>query len=245
MGDWGEDFEALLNGEASEIRDPGDISLVLDRDFDYWHPAQVRDIEEVETVERQPIGDMNKDIATAYEQHFATDYQSQKVDSGPMDVRITLAPKAHNWPVQVKSCNALRKAGDGTRTGAFKFREWEYPELPESSFLQFYVGQVFFDDDRDFKGDVIYAENDETGREAYVEKLGQMLVPKAVFEEYFEPEWSDSGYWNLNWTDVFGEVPADSPFFDFTFEKYADQNGTENYQLADFGDRSYGRAGRN
>lgn len=239
MGDWGQEFNALLNGEEPDIRDPGDISLVLDRDVDYWHPSQVREVENSETIERASIGRMNKDIATAYEDHFANDFQSEKVDRGPMDVRITLASKAHNWPVQVKSCNYFRKAGkDDVRTGSFRFRKSEFEDMSEDSFLQFYVGQVFFDDERDFEGEVIYVENEETGREAYVEKLGQIFLPKHVFDQYFEPEWNASDEWNLKWTDVLGDVPANSPLFDFTFENYVEENGSiGNYELSDFGAR--------
>lgn len=243
MDSWGEDFQALLNGEATEIRDPGDISLVLDRELDYWHPSQVREVDPEETMEREYIGGMNKDIATSFERLFANDYQSEKADNGPIDVRITLAPKAHNWPVQVKSCNYYRKAGNDTRKGSFKFREEEYEEMPDSSFFQFYVNQVFFDDDQEFQGDVIYAENEETGREAYVENLGRMLVPKTVFDQHFEPEWTSNGYWNLKWEDVFGEDPTESPIFRFTMERYEEETGDGNYRLDDF-DQDYSISAR-
>lgn len=242
MGEWGEEFQALLNGEASEIRDPGDISLVLDRRKDYWHPNQVRAVDPSETIERPRIGDMNKDIATAMEQYFADDYQSQKADSGPMDVRLTLTPAAHNWPVQVKTANYYRKAGDGTRKGSFKFRQHEYEDMPDDSFFQFYVNQVFFDEDREFQGDMIQAEKEDTGREAYIENLGRMLVPKELFEQYFEADWTSSGYWNLKWEEVFGEHPAGSPFFGFTMENYEEETGDGNYRISDFSKPTTGNA---
>ncbi len=233
MGDWGEEFNALLNGEEPDIRNPGDISLVLDRENDYWHPSQVREVDKQETIEREYATNMNKAIATAYEQHFADDFQSEKADRAHMDVRLTFTPKAQNWPVQVKSCNYFRKAGDRVRTGSYKFRKQDYENMEEKSFLQFYVGQTFFDNTRDFEGEVIRVENDE-GREAYVEKLGQMLVPKHVFDQYFEPDWNRGDEWNLQWTEVFGEVPAESPIFEFTFENYSELNDERNYILTDF-----------
>lgn len=235
MSDWGDEFGALLNGEEPHIREPGDISLVLDKDVDYWHPSQVRSVEKSETEERGSMKGITKDIATAYEDHFAEDFQSEKVDNGPIDVRITLASKAHNWPVQVKSCTYYCKSGDYVKTGAFEFKQDQFEDLSEDSFLQFYVGQAFFDDDREFTGDVIYAENDNTGREAYVEKLGQIFVPKYVFDQYFEPEWSNSGRWNLKWTEVFGDVPADSSLMDFTLENYSKHNQDTHYEITDFG----------
>ncbi|MBC5793525.1 MAG: hypothetical protein H8Z69_05860 [Nanohaloarchaea archaeon] len=233
MGDWGEEFNALLNGEEPEIRTPGDISKVLDRENSYWHPTQVRNVERQETIDREYASSMNKAIATAYEQHFADDYQSEKADRGHMDVRLTFTPKAQNWSVQVKSCNYFRKAQDSVRTGSFTFRKDDYQKMEEKSFIQFYVGQTFFDDERDFEGEVIQVVNDE-GREAYVEKVGQMLVPKHVFDQHFEPDWNRSGTWNLKWTEVFGEVPAESPIFGFTFENYSEINNEDLYKLSDF-----------
>ncbi|MFQ3308399.1 MAG: hypothetical protein ACI977_000634 [Candidatus Nanohaloarchaea archaeon] len=230
MGSWGEAVNRFLNGD--KIETPDDFAALAGSNIPDWHPSQAAQVSGEESTSREHINrDEVSKIGNIFERYAAQDYGAQLEDKGEVDIRIGFSDRAEGWPVQVKSAALYRKAGEDSngnpafRRGAFKIRHHNYKDLPDRSLIDFNIYNPAHQ--RQENGfDTLHLEEDadEGVKEMYLELHGKMLVPKQVLEESIEadltkpPEDEDSAWYRsreyeLNWDEVFGVNPWESPVY--------------------------------
>lgn len=230
MGNWGEAVNNFLNGE--KIEEPSEFAMLAGSDILHWHPVQAAQVSGEESTDRSHINrDGVKKIGNIFERYAAEDYGAQVEDKGAVDIRIGFSNRAEGWPVQVKSTALYVKRGtdsDGNpdyRRGAFKLRHDNYQDLPDRSLIDFNIyNPAHQPQENGF--DTLHLEEDDEDRvnEMYLELHGKMLVPKQFLEDSIEadlskppkdPEsaWYRNGQYELQWYEIFGNKPWESPVY--------------------------------
>lgn len=230
MEEWGDAVENFLNGD--KVEDPSDFAVLAGSDILHWHPSQAAQVSGEESTDRSHINrDGVKKIGNIFERYAANDYGAGVEDKGAVDIRIGFSDRAEGWPVQVKSAALYVKRGTDKhgnpdyRRGAFKLRHDNYQDLPDRSLIDFNIyNPAHQPQENGF--DTLHLEEDEEERvnEMYLELHGKMLVPKQVLEESINadltkpPEdpdsaWYRNGQYELQWDEVFGAQPWESPVY--------------------------------
>lgn len=230
MGNWGEAVNNFLNGD--KIEDPSDFATLAGTDIPHWHPSQAVQVSGKESTDRSHINrDGVKKIGNIFERHAAEDYGAQVEDKGAVDIRIGFSDRAEGWPVQVKSAALFVKRGTDSkgnpdyRKGAFKLRHDNYQDLPDRSLIDLNIyNPAHQPQENGFETLHLEEDDEERVNEMYLELHGKMLVPKQFLEDSIEadisrpPEDSDSawyrnGQYELQWDEVFGDQPWESPVY--------------------------------
>lgn len=225
MEDWGEPIVEFLDGDT--VSSPSDFAVKMGSESSLWHPQQTEPPSKEECVDRDYLGKSERTlIANVFENLAAEDYRGWNIgdgkdSEGEADVVVGLNDRAYGVPIQVKSCIMHMKNG---RPGSFKFRWKNYNNLPENSFIDFYMYSVETDGEPIREVPIKkLSEGDYSGEPPNIEIYGRMLVPKNLLESTFpdiavEPGEEDSGWYAngiyaLRWDNLFEEKMYQCPVY--------------------------------